>query len=826
MLAPLPIDEILPRLIETLRSSPGVVLSAPPGAGKTTRVPLAAVQAPWFAGKKILMLEPRRLATIRAAQYIAMLLHEPVGRTVGYRIRGETCISSLTRIEVLTEGVLSRLLLDQPDLPGVGLVIFDEFHERSIHADLGLALTLDVQSQLRNDVHILVMSATLDGVAVARLLGAAPVIESEGKSYPVETRYRSFPYDGGVEPQIVQTVLRAVEHQEGDVLVFLPGQREIRRVENLLLESGLPSHVSVYTLFGEAPQERQLAALSPAPKGLRKVILSTSIAETSLTIDGVRVVVDSGLSRSPRFDPRRGMSGLVTLPVSRAVADQRRGRAGREAPGVCYRLWTEEQHAQLTQYPAPEIVVADLAPLALDLAAWGAPDGTGLRFLDPPPGAHLQQARNLLKDLGAFDAEGKLSDHGRAMAGVPVHPRLSHMIIRAMDVGLGALACDVAALLEERDLMRGAASSDTDLGNRLLALRTGENADSIIRERVMRESRRLRDLLGIGETRANEEALGLLVAFAYPERIARSRAERSGRYQTVGGTGAIVAEWSPLAREEFLAIAEVDGVGIEVRVLLAAPLRKTDLLDSFNRVIVEREEVAWSTKEEAVVARRIRLLGTLVISEQSTRPHGDVLRAALLEGIHDLGIGCLPWNKVSRAFQARSEWLRLHHLVPQPWPELSDSFLLKSLAEWLWPFVEGMTRREHLSRLNIQTILRSRFSADQIRTLDHLAPAVFTTPAGSRIALDYTSGDQPILAVRLQEMFGQTATPAIAHGEVNVVLHLLSPAGRPIAVTQDLPSFWRNTYQDVRTQMRARYPKHHWPEDPLSAKPTKRTKKR
>jgi ATP-dependent helicase HrpB len=826
MLPPLPIDDVLPRLIETIRGSPGVVLSAPPGAGKTTRVPLAVAQAPWFAGKKIVMLEPRRLATVRAAQYIASLLREPVGRTVGYRIRGETRVSPSTRIEVVTEGVLSRLLLDQPDLPGVGLVIFDEFHERSIHADFGLALMLDVQSQLRNDVHILVMSATLDGVAVAHLLGDAPVVESEGESYPVETRYRSFPYDGEVEPQIAQTVLRAAENEEGDILVFLPGQREIRRAENLLLESGLPSHISVHTLFGDAPPERQDAALSPLPKGLRKVILSTSIAETSLTIEGVRVVIDSGLARSPRFDPRRGMSGLVTLPVSRAVADQRRGRAGREAPGTCYRLWTEEQHAQLIQYPAPEIVNADLAPLALDLAAWGTPDGTGLRFLDPPPSVHLLQARNLLKDLGAFDAEDRLSDHGRAMAGVPAQPRLSHMIIRAMEIGLGALACDVAALLAERDLMRGAASSDIDLGSRLHGMRTGENADNNVRERVLRESRRLRELLGIRETRAHEESLGLLVALAYPERIARRRAERRGRYQTVGGTGAIVAEWSPLAREEFLAIAEVDGIGIEVKVFLAAPLRKTDLLDSFKGAIVEREEVAWSSKDEAVVARRIRLLGTLAISEQATRPHGDAVRSAILEGIHQLGIKCLPWDKVSRAFQARSEWLRLHHLVPQSWPDLSDSNLMKTLAEWLGPFVEGMTRREHLSALNPQAILRSRFTADQIRTLDTLAPAVFTTPAGSRIALDYASGVQPILAVRLQEMFGQTRTPVVAGGEVEVVLHLLSPAGRPIAVTQDLPSFWRNTYQEVRKQMHARYPKHHWPEDPLSAKPTRRAKKR
>ena len=825
MLPSLPIDKVLPRLLESLRNSTSVVLSAPPGAGKTTRVPLAVAQAPWFTGKKLIMLEPRRLAAIRAAQFMASLLGEPAGRTVGYRIRGETRVSSSTRIEVVTEGVLTRLLHEQPELPGTGLVIFDEFHERSLHADLGLALALDVRAHLRSDLRILVMSATLDGLAVGRILGDAVLVEGEGRSYPVETRYRSFPYEEPVEPQVAHTILRALEREEGDILVFLPGQREIRRVENLLLSGHLPPSVALHTLFGEASAGRQQAALSPAQHGVRKVILSTSIAETSLTIDGVRTVVDSGLTRSPRFDPKRGMSGLVTLPVSKSSADQRRGRAGRQAPGVCYRLWTEEQHTRLADYPTPEILVADLAPLALDLAAWGSPDGSGLRFLDPPPGANLLQARTVLKELGALDARGTLTAHGRVMAAVPVHPRLSHMIIRARELKAGPLACDLAAILEERDLLCGAAPLDVDLGNRLHALRTGAGVDSSTRDRVLRESRRLRILLGIADADTNEEILGLLVALAYPERIARRRAEQKGRYQTAAGTGALVPEWSPLAREEFLAVAEVDGVGAEVRVFLAAAVRKMDLLESFKDSIVDDEEIAWSPTDQAVVARQLRRLGALVLAEHTLHPHGSTVRAALLDGIREMGIDSLPWDKTSRSLQARSEWLRVRTLVPVGWPDLRDETLIQTLSEWLDPWVERMTRRGHLSKLDLSAVLRSRFSGDQPRLLDRLAPPTFTVPTGSRVVLDYTGGDQPVLAVRLQEMFGQTETPAVADGRIKVLLHLLSPAGRPLAVTQDLPSFWRHAYQEVRTQMRARYPKHHWPEDPMKAKPTKRTKR-
>ena len=770
------------------------------------------------------MLEPRRLAAQRAARYMASLFGQNVGEAVGYRIRGDSRISTSTRIEVVTEGVLTRMLHQQPELPGVGLIIFDEFHERSIHADTGLAFALDVQSHLQEDLRLLVMSATLDGLAVSRVLRDAPVVASEGRQFPVTTLYLSFPPDGYLEPRVADVVRRAVREEAGDVLVFLPGQREIRRVETLLSDAPLPEDVIVHTLYGEAGAGQQEKALAPAPKGRRKVILSTSIAETSLTIDGVRVVVDSGLARSARFDPRRGMSGLVTIPVSVAVADQRRGRAGRQAPGVCYRLWTEEQQLELAHFPVPEILATDLAPFALDLARWGAPEGEGLRFIDPPPPAHLAQARLLLTSLDALDDEGRLTPHGSAMADLPVHPRLSHMIIRAGERGLGALASDVAALLEDRDLLRGKANIDIDLAARWHALRSGTGADRPVRERVRAEARRLCELTGSKRGNGGEESLGAILALAYPERVARRRGVGTGRFQMAGGTGALLPEWSLLGREEFLAIAVVDGVGTDVRVFLASPLEKKDLIELFAEKIAMQDEVLWSPGEEAVVARRIRRLGALTVDEQALNASDEALHAAMAEGIRQMGLASLPWRRGSESFRLRSEWLRLRHLVPDGWPDLSDQHLLDTIPEWLAPFLRRISRRPQLEQLELEEILRSRFSFRQLRELDRLAPQTLAVPTGSRIHLEYGSGVQPVLAVRLQEMFGQRETPTVGGGEVKVLIHLMSPAGRPLAVTQDLPSFWKNAYPDVRKEMRGRYPKHHWPEDPLAAEPTRRVK--
>jgi len=822
-----PIDGVLPQLLETFQRINNVVLSAPTGAGKTTRVPIALLASAWMAEKKMIMLEPRRLAARRAAEYMAAQLGEPVGQTIGYRIRGEAVVSKKTRIEVVTEGILTRLLQRDPDLPNVAVIIFDEFHERSIHADLGLALTLDVQEHLRNDLRILVMSATLDNIAVAALIGKSEVVESAGFLYPISTQYTRFPSDKTIETRIVETILRTLTEHEGDILAFLPGQREIRRVENLLWEKHLPDDVLVHVLFGDAPYQQQSAALSPAPSGKRKVILSTSVAETSLTIDGVCIVIDSGLARTARFDVRRGMSGLVTVPVSKAVADQRRGRAGRQQPGICYRLWTEAEHAQLPDYPQPEIKTADLAPLLLELAQWGTPTGSQLRFLDPPPQALMAQARTLLEELGALDHDGKLTAHGRTMTELPLHPRFSSMILRGRELGFGALACDIAALLDERDILAGRKDTDIDLALRLHSLNQKHKSNNGIIERIAAQSKRLKQITGIPDTfiQSEEHEAGLLLALAYPERIARRRENNGYRYQMASGTTCVLPKGSLLAREEFLAIGEVDSIGAEVRVYLAAPLDKKDLQRVFAGTIIEEEVIRWSPSDETVIAHHVSRLGAIVVSEQNIDLRGEKVITAMLEGIRQMGLDCLPWDKETRALQQRIQWLKKNTSLAQDLPDYSDAALLDSLETWLFPFLDGMWKKEHLAKLPLLTILKSRITHAQNKHIDSLAPSHLKLPSGSTVALDY-SGEQPVLAVRLQELFGQTDTPKICGGKVNLLVHLLSPAHRPLAVTQDLRSFWRNTYPEIRTQMRARYPRLVWPENPLTAKPTNRTVKR
>ena len=819
---PLPIDSSLPRLVAALESAPSVILSAPPGAGKTTRVPLALIGAPWMKGKKVLMLEPRRLAARRSAAFMAALLGERVGETVGYRIRGDAVVGPRTRVEVVTEGILTRLLHAAPDLPEVGVVVFDEFHERSIHADLGLALTLDVQEHLRADIRLLIMSATLDGVSLRRALGEAPVVESPGRSHAVRTLYLESPYTGQVERETARVVRRALRETEGDILVFLPGIREIRLVDRILAEERTAEGVSVRMLYGDADPESQRMALEPGP--VRKVILATSIAETSLTIDGVRVVVDSGLSRVSRFDPRRGMTGLETVPVSLASADQRRGRAGRQAPGVCYRLWTEDREGTLPRFGTPEILAADLAPLALDLARWGG--GDALRFIDPPPPAHLAQARALLARLGAIGERERITPLGRAMSELPVHPRLAHMIIRGKEFSPGGLACDIAALLEERDLLRGSGSKDIDITSRVEALRSGEGADREVLFRVRAESLRLQKAAGTGKGGGALSGTGLLVALAYPERVGRRRETAPGRYLMAGGTGAVVPEWSPLAKEEFIAVADVDGIGTEAKVFLAAPLSARDIEKGFADRIVTEEQVFWDPPSESVVARRVRRMDAVIIDERTISPEGERGREALLEGMRLLGPGVLPWGKEGLSIRSRSEWLRVHGLVPADWPDLSDGHLAATFDEWLGPFLGDVTRRSHLHKLDMVATLRGMFTHRQWSDLASLAPETLTVPTGSRIRLDYASGDTPVLSVRLQEMFGQTDSPAVAGGRVKVVIHLLSPAGRPLAVTQDLRSFWNAVYPEVKKDLKGRYPRHFWPDDPWNAVPTRRTKPR
>ena len=820
----LPVDDILPRLCTVLSAKRSAVISAAPGAGKTTRVPLALLDQSWLNGGKILMLEPRRLATRRAAEYMAGLLHERPGQTVGYRIRGESKVGKSTRIEVVTEGVLTRMLHDQPELPGVALVIFDEFHERSIHADLGLAFALDVQEHLRPDLRILIMSATLDHVAVADLLGGAEVVQSAGMAYPVETRYVKSSAEGPIEPAICAAIARALHETSGDLLVFLPGQREIRRVAERLAGSDLGPGVHVRLLFGEADPRQQQEALDPSREGTRKIILSTSIAETSLTIDGVRVVVDSGLSRLPRFDARRGMAGLVTVPESIASADQRRGRAGRQAPGVCYRMWSETQEASFPRYTMPEILSTDLMPLALDLALWGDPFGEHLRFLDRPPAGHIARARSVLTGLGALDGQGALTPHGKSIARLGVHPRIAHMILKGAELGSPLQACRLGAILSERDVLRGQTDRDVDLTVRWEAVNAGREVDRGIASRINAESERLLQMVGRREEKKAAADVGMFVALAYPDRIAR-RKESGAGFLLSNGTAATLPPRSNLSHEEFLAVAEVDGIGTSARILLAAPLDRKKLDDAYQDRYVWKEEPFWDEASESALVRRRLMLGELVLEEKRSAASGDDAREAILNAIRTRGLSVLPWSGEALSLEKRSEWLRTHGVVSDEWPRLDEDSLLASLEQWLSPFLGSVSKLSHLRRIDLPKILRSRFSHQQLRELDRLAPERIAIPTGTLAPIDYDTQNQPVLAVKLQEMFGQTSTPTVGN-HIPLVIHLLSPAGRPLAVTQDLQSFWKNAYPEVRKQMRGRYPKHPWPEDPLQATPTKRTKKR
>lgn len=827
MIAPLPIDAVLPDLIAVLRDGAAAVLQAPPGAGKTTKVPLALLDQEWAAGKTVVMLEPRRLATRAAAQRMAAMLDQPVGATVGYRMRLDSKIGPDTRIEVVTEGVLTRRLQDDPELAGVAAVIFDEFHERSLNADLGLALCLETQAALRPDLRLLAMSATLDGAAVARLLGGAPVVSSEGRSFPVETRYLEREPVGRLEETVAAAVLRGLAEQDGDILVFLPGEAEIRRTEALLRERA--SAVRIAPLYGNLPQDQQDLALRPGSQ--RRVVLATAIAETSLTIEGVRIVVDSGLMRVPRFDPGGGMTRLQTLKVSRASADQRRGRAGRLGPGVCYRLWTEAAQRTLIPQTPPEILQADLAPLALDLAQWGVAEPGALAWLDPPPAAAFAQAGELLRELGAVDEAGRITGHGRAMARLPMHPRLAHMVLKGKDIGLGGVACDLAALLSERDLLRTAPGErDADLRLRLEALRgltRGLAVDRGALQRVRDQGRQWRRQLRIaGGAEADDiERAGVALALAYPDRIARRRPGGEPRYQLANGRGAFFAEHEPLSAEDWLAIAELDGDKREARIFLAAPLSAADLERHFEALIAVREDVSWDSREQAVRLRRQRRLGALVLKDEPlTAAAPERVTAAMIQGIRELGLASLPWSKAVLQWRARVAFLR--RVEGGNWPDLSDQALLDTLEDWLDPFLDGVTRRAHLSRLDLDAILKAQLDWPRQKALDELAPTHIAVPSGSRVPVDYDSGDEPVLAVRLQEMFGLAATPRIAGGRVPLLLHLLSPARRPVQVTRDLASFWANAYRQVKADLKGQYPKHSWPDDPLQAEPTARAKPR
>ncbi|MDX6752384.1 ATP-dependent helicase HrpB [Geminicoccaceae bacterium 1502E] len=816
-MASLPVAAVLPALARALEGAGAAVLEAPPGAGKTTLVPLHLLAAPWLAGRRILMLEPRRLAARQAARRMAQLLGEKVGETVGYSVRFERKVGPATRIEVLTEGLLTRRLQGDPALEEVGAVIFDEFHERSLDADLALALCLDARDGLRPDLRLLVMSATIAGEAVAELLGGAPLVRSEGRMFPVRTRHLPQPREARIEQAMAEAVRRALAENEGSILCFLPGAAEIRRTEARL--GGLGPQVELHALFGDLTRERQDAALLPAQAGRRKVVLATNIAETSLTIEGVSVVIDGGLARRPRFSPRTGMSRLETVRISRASAAQRRGRAGRLGPGVCYRLWAATDDMILPAFDPPEITEADLAPLALELAQWGAPP-EALRWPTPPPAAALAQAHSLLGELGALDGDGRITPHGRRMAGLPLHPRLAHMLVSAIEAGLGATALALAALLAGRDPWRQ--QRDPDLAHRLSLWRTRQGGDAAALAELERVRRQLAGILPAARGTPEPAQTGAVLALAYPDRIAQRRGSGPGMFRMAGGRGARLDPLDPLAREPFLAVAELDDAGADARILSAAALREEDLLLLFGERIRTEQEVSWDRRSGGVTARRMTRLGALVLKERPIdRVDPALLRAALLQGLAESGLDALPWTPAARSLLARLRFLHRHE--PAAWPDVGDEALSTGLADWLGPWLEGVRRPADLARVDLVQALRALLPWEKQQALDRLAPGYFQTPAGSRLTIDY-EGAVPSVGVRLQELLGQDRHPAVLDGRVPLTLELLSPARRPIQVTCDLPGFWAGSYVEVRKEMRGRYPRHDWPENPLSAAPTRRTK--
>ena len=821
MIPDLPISAALPALKAALAAHANVVLEAPPGAGKTTLVPLALLDETWLAGRKIIMLEPRRIAARAAATRMASLIGEQPGETVGYRVRQDSRVSARTRIIVLTEALLTRRLQDDPELKDVGLVIFDEFHERSLNADLGLALAREVQEALNPSLKLLVMSATLDGTRISALLDNAPIVRSEGRMFPVETHYVAAPANTRIEQHVARTIMDALHDTQGGILAFLPGEGEIRTVERLLAGNDLQG-AALSPLYGNLPPETQDKAIRPRTDGSRKIVLATSIAETSLTIEDVRVVIDAGLQRLARYNPATGMTQLVTQRVSLASADQRRGRAGRVAPGICYRLWSEPETRSLAAYTPAEILTSDLAPFALELAAWGERDTTGLKLLDHPPKGTFAEAHELLRELDALDKEGRITPHGRACLTFGAHPRLAHMMIRGTELGLGATAATLAAVLSERDITR---SRDTDLRTRLeiMSGRGDPQADRGAVARAREQARTWCRTLKVSGEGIEPASAGRLAALAYPERVARRRGPAS--YRMANGRGAVLNEADPLSVEPFLAIASLDGAGANARVFQAAPLSLQDIEELFEQRIHVREKVEWNDRERIVVARQETVLDELVLSEKPLRnPSRDLMVAATLDGIRALGIACLPWTDELMALRQRLAFLR--KIDPDAgWPDTSDEVLMSGIDEWLAAFLDGITRASDFSRIRLQDAMDTLLDWQARKRLDTMAPASITVPSGSSIRIDY-SADEPVLAVRLQEMFGLADTPTIANGRAPLLLHLLSPARRPVQVTRDLRSFWKNAYPEVKKDLKGRYPKHHWPEDPWSATPTARAKPR
>jgi ATP-dependent helicase HrpB len=824
---PLPIDAALPELTAALRAREAAVLVAPPGAGKTTRVPLVLAEEPWTRGRKIIVLEPRRLAARAAAARMAATLREAVGETVGYRVRFGSKVSRRTRIEVVTEGVFTRMVLDDASLDGVAALLFDEFHERSLDADLGLALARDVQQGLREDLKLLVMSATIDGARVARLLGGAPVIASEGRAFPVETRYLGRDTRVPVERAVADAVARALRADAGSVLAFLPGAGEIRRAETLLRERNADPAVDIVALYGALEAGVQDRAIAPAPRDRRKVVLATSIAETSLTIEGVRIVVDGGLARVPRYEPDVGLTRLETVRVSRASADQRRGRAGRTEPGVCYRLWDEQQTASLAPASQPEILAADLSGFVLDLAHWGVADPASLAFLDPPPQAALAEAKALLTELGAIDGAERITEEGRRLRQLPLPPRLARMVVDAASVGEAPIAADIALVLTER----GLGGNDVDLGHRLDAFRR-ERSPRAQEARAM--ARRWADIAtsstavpslspnGGGEPMGL--SVGALLALAYPERVAKSRGA-SGAFLLANGRGANVDPASALAREPYLAVAEITGTAAQGRIVLAAALTPAEIEAQFAGNIEARVEIMFDAATASLQARSLRRLGAISLTVRPMRvePAADTPRK-LADGIAQLGVDRLPWTKSLRQWRDRVLFLR--RAEGEEWPDLSDTALTATVRDWLEPVLLSRTALDQIGIDEFTNAVENQVPWQLRRRLDAEAPTHFAAPSGSSVPIDYEAEEGPKLSIRVQELFGLDRHPAIAGGRVPLVVELLSPAHRPVQVTRDLPGFWRGSYAAVKAEMKGRYPRHPWPDNPLAAPATRRAKPR
>ncbi len=820
-----PILDILSEVKQTLSLHATVIVQAPPGSGKSTVLPLHLLNEPWLNGQKVIMLQPRRLAARAVAGRLAAQLNEPIGKQVGYRVRFESKVSKATKLEVITEGILTRMIQQDNDLEGVGLIIFDEFHERSLHADLALALCREIQQVLREDLKILIMSATLDGEELSNRLDNAPVIESEGRQHPVQVVYHPHDQDLPLPQRVVRAIRKAFREHSGDILTFLPGMGEIKRTQQLLESEEIEA--TLYPLYGDLPAEDQQAALLPDKAGRRKIILATSIAETSLTIEGIKVVIDSGLSRVSRFDPRSGLSRLETVFVTQDAADQRAGRAGRLGPGVCYRLWNQGAHHHLLAHRVPEILEADLAPIVLELAQWGVSDITAFSWLTPPPTGTVNQARFLLEQLDAL-AEGRITAKGKEMLRLPAHPRIAHLLLEGQQSGLSPLATDLAALLEEQDPLPRESGADLGLRAEILRKwRSGRHvaADTSRLQRIERLANAWRQTLRtpIENTPPSPYNIGKLLAAAYPERIAQQTEANGELYRLINGRPARLPQHDPLGYATWLAVAQLDAGTAEAKIFVAAPIHIEDLKPRMH----QQESVHWDSRKGSLVARSETRLGQLLVESTPLQHISDEARISILcNAIREEGIELLPWTDAHKSWQARVMSLRTWR-PDEAWPDVSNANLLATLEDWLGPYLSGIKKRDDFKKLDIGSYLYGLLSWPLPQKLDELAPVSIEVPSGSQIRPHYfEDGSAPVLAVRLQEMFGLLNTPTINEGRTMVLLHLLSPGYKPVQVTQDLRSFWENTYPEVRKELRVRYQKHSWPEDPWTAEAVRGAKRR